>query len=243
MPKITEAAGGSINTWRDGVAFPGFDTSNPAARDVYATLQTIRTAAAVFEGKEIRWPFVTPAAAGSDQSDATPITGNHANVTGADGAKGVTLPAATAGDEVVVLNVDTTSLLKVYPVYGGAAAINGLAANLAFIMMPGERCVFFAESAALWRCSGLRVARGQATTAAASDTIVTGLNFIHSVVASLDDDPVDGCMHASASKGDQAGAPAAGSFLLKTWKSTDADATLIAATTFSKKVNWQAVGY
>jgi hypothetical protein len=85
--------------------------------------------------------------------------------------------------------------------------------------------------------------RGQSVTVAASDTIVTGLTHVVAVVAQLDDDPVDGCMHVTASIGDQAGAPAAGSFLQKTWKSTDADATLIAATTFGKKVNWVAFGY
>ena len=52
----------------------------------------------------------------------------------------------------------------------------------------------------------------------------------------------DGAMHATASIGDQAGSPAAGSILIKTWKSTDGDATLIAATTFSMKVNWIAFG-
>jgi hypothetical protein len=86
------------------------------------------------------------------------------------------------------------------------------------------------------------LARGQHTTVAASDTVVTGLATVVAVVAQLDDDPVDGCMHVTASIGDQAGAPAAGSVLINTWKSTDADATLIAATTFSKKVNWIAIG-
>lgn len=86
------------------------------------------------------------------------------------------------------------------------------------------------------------LARGQHTTVAASDAVVTGLATVVAVMAQLDDDPVDGCMHVSASIGDQAGAPAAGSIYIKTWKSTDADATLIAATTFNKKVNWIAIG-
>ncbi len=86
------------------------------------------------------------------------------------------------------------------------------------------------------------LARGQHTTIAASDTVVTGLATVVVVVAQLDDDPVDGCMHVTSSIGDQAGAPAAGSILIKTWKSEDADATLVAATTFGKKVNWIAIG-
>lgn len=90
--------------------------------------------------------------------------------------------------------------------------------------------------------SGYKIARGQHTTVAASDTVVTGLATVVSVVVQLDDDPVDGAMHVTGSLGDQAGTPAAGSILIKSWKSTDGDATLIAGTTFTKKVNWIAVG-
>lgn len=89
---------------------------------------------------------------------------------------------------------------------------------------------------------GYKIARGQHTTVAASDTVVTGLATVVSAVAVLDDDPVDGVMQVTASIGDQAGAPAAGSILIKGWKSTDGDATQIAATTFAKKVNWIAIG-
>jgi len=90
---------------------------------------------------------------------------------------------------------------------------------------------------------GNNVKQGQSTTVTASDTIVTGLSKVDGVIAVLDDAPVAGCQHASASIGDQAGAPAAGSFLLRTWKATaTADTALIAATTFTKKVNWIAWG-
>lgn len=85
---------------------------------------------------------------------------------------------------------------------------------------------------------------GQASTVAAVDTIVTGLALLTSVVATLDSDPVDDPEWVTASIGDQAGTPAAGSFLLKTWKNTSgSDPTPTAATTFSKKVNWIAEGY
>lgn len=90
--------------------------------------------------------------------------------------------------------------------------------------------------------SDVRTVYGQHTTVAAADTIVTGLAAVQGIIAVLDDDPVDGVMDVSASIGDQAGAPAAGSALIKGWKSTDGDATLIAATTFGKKVNWVAWG-
>lgn len=84
------------------------------------------------------------------------------------------------------------------------------------------------------------VARGQHVMVAAADTVATGLYQVAAVVASLDDDPVDGCQAVTASIGDQAGAPAKGSIVLKIWKSTDADATLVAGDTFGKKVNWVA---
>ena len=88
-----------------------------------------------------------------------------------------------------------------------------------------------------------RTARGQATTVTAVDTIVTGLATLTSVVASLDSDPGDDPFMVSASIGDQAGSPAAGSFYLKTWKNTGGtDPTPLAATTFAKKVNWHASG-
>lgn len=88
-----------------------------------------------------------------------------------------------------------------------------------------------------------KVAYGQKTTVTAADTIVTGLATVVSVVASLDADPVDDPFMCTATIGDQAGAPAAGSFILKTWKNTGGtDPTPVAATTFTKKVNWIAIG-
>jgi hypothetical protein len=55
---------------------------------------------------------------------------------------------------------------------------------------------------------------------------------------------VDNPEWVTASIGDQAGTPAAGSFLIKTWKNTAGnDPTPPAATTFTKKVNWVAWGY
>lgn len=91
--------------------------------------------------------------------------------------------------------------------------------------------------------AGYKIARGQHTTVDENDTVVTGLATVVAVVASLDSDPVAGCQFVTASRGDQAGAPAAGSILIKTWKATAAgDTALIAATTFSKLVNWIAVG-
>ena len=90
--------------------------------------------------------------------------------------------------------------------------------------------------------SGSRVVGGQLTTVTAADTVVTGLALVTSVVASFETDPADANELVSAQKGDQAGAPAAGSIVIKTWKTDGTDPTPIAATTFSKKVNWIAIG-
>src|SRR5262245_47985439 len=68
--------------------------------------------------------------------------------------------------------------------------------------------------------AGFKIARGQLTTVTATDTVVTGLATVVSVVASLDADPVDDPFMCTATIGDQAGAPAAGSVIIKTWKNT-----------------------
>lgn len=86
----------------------------------------------------------------------------------------------------------------------------------------------------------LKLAYGQHTTVAASDTVVTGLATVLSCYAQLDADLIADPTMAQGVVGDQAGTPAAGSILIKTWKTI---ATPAAATTFSKVVNWIAVGY
>lgn len=91
--------------------------------------------------------------------------------------------------------------------------------------------------------AGLKIARGQATTVAAADTIATGLATVIAVVASLEADPIDDPFMVTAQVGDQSAAPVAGSIIIKTWKNTGGtDPTPAAATTFSKKVNWIAIG-
>lgn len=91
--------------------------------------------------------------------------------------------------------------------------------------------------------AGYKLARGQHTTVAASDTVVTGLTTVAAVVACLDSDPGLDPLLVTASIGDQAGAPVAGSIYIKSWQATAVgDCTPIAATTFGKKVNWIAVG-
>lgn len=87
--------------------------------------------------------------------------------------------------------------------------------------------------------AGYKLARGQHETVAAVDTVVTGLATVVAAVAVLDDDPTVDPLFVTASIGDQAGAPAAGSIYIKGWQASE---PIAAATTFGKKVNWIAIG-
>lgn len=102
----------------------------------------------------------TIAAAGSDQSGATPITTGVTHVSGADGSKGVALPSAAAGLAYFVYNI-AASPLKVYPALNDD--INDGSANAA-ITMPGKSAGFFvAVDAATWAYRGINM--GAALTA------------------------------------------------------------------------------
>lgn len=93
--------------------------------------------------------------------------------------------------------------------------------------------------------TGYRLARGIHTQTTATDTVVTGLTTVVAVVASFETSPTVKQWLCSATIGDQAGTPAAGSVILKTWKPTAVnDATPTAATDFTgtPKVSWVAVG-
>jgi hypothetical protein len=113
---------------------------------------------------------------------------------------------------------------------------------------------YIAQGGALWVVGGeldvngtfkingvsAKTASGQATTATASDTIVTGLASVTSCQAVLDAGPATDPEVATCSIGNQSGSPAAGSILIQTWKTLGS--TPVASATFSKKVNWIAVG-
>lgn len=93
--------------------------------------------------------------------------------------------------------------------------------------------------------AGYKIARGVHVQVAASDTVVSGLATVVAVVASFRDAPTVKQLLCSATIGDQAGAPAAGSFLLRTYKPTAVnDVTPTAATDFTDNIgfNWEAVG-
>jgi hypothetical protein len=90
--------------------------------------------------------------------------------------------------------------------------------------------------------ASLPIAFGTHATVDADDTVVSGIGPLKHVLVSLKSDPVEGGKWVTADIGDQAGAPAAGSFYLKSWKDTDADAAPVAATTFELDVDWIAIG-
>jgi len=88
-----------------------------------------------------------------------------------------------------------------------------------------------------------KVARGVSTIDAASKDVATGLTTVVAVVVSMVGDPSLTHMHSSGTVGDQAGAPAAGSVRIKSWKPTAAgDVTPIAATSPFGNVAWIAIG-
>lgn len=91
--------------------------------------------------------------------------------------------------------------------------------------------------------AGYKIARGTVTPTSASHTVVTGLATVVSAVASLKGAPTLTHMFTAADIGDQAGSPAAGSILIKSYKPTaTGDVTPIASTTPWAAVDWIAVG-
>ncbi len=157
---------------------------------------------------------------------------------------GLSLAAQLIGPGMVCRFVANATIAVDDPIWGDA---NGKVTNVYAV---GAEFLGFAQTAGVAGgivevlIRSLRMIEGQATTVTASDTIVTGLAKVLAAFAVLDDSPVLTCSQAQASIGNQSGAPAAGSILLETWMPTDAThTTLIAATTFGKKVNWVAWGY
>ena len=87
-------------------------------------------------------------AAGSVIGDAAQLSQGINVVTGADGTKGVILPTAVPGMQVIVKGV-TAGVLKVWPKTGGT--INALSASAALSMTTGAMpLTFVATSATQW---------------------------------------------------------------------------------------------
>lgn len=89
----------------------------------------------------------TVAAAGSVQGDAALLVDGFNLVTAADGTKGVLLPAASAGRQVIVKN-SSASALKVWPYSGDA--INAIGADTAMSIAANTCPIFTAYNATTW---------------------------------------------------------------------------------------------
>lgn len=92
----------------------------------------------------------TLAAAGSTPANSAALTDQINIVTGADGAKGVVLPAAADLLEYTVRNDSPTYALKVWTADGGDDKINELGTDEAFLLGPGRSATFKADSATQW---------------------------------------------------------------------------------------------
>ncbi len=92
------------------------------------------------------------ASAGSVQGDATLIKTSNVIVTGADGTKGVILPAVPVGDGCLIIN-NSASTLKVYPPTGAAIAVPGTSlgtANTSYAHTTFAVAEYFCLSATQW---------------------------------------------------------------------------------------------
>lgn len=122
-----------------------------------------------------------------------------------------------------VLDIESGGLLKIAGV-DKTAAVAGLPATTNY---------------AVGVAAGYKIARGVHLQVGAADTVVTGLTTVVAVVVSPIAAPTAKQDSVSATIGNQAGAPAAGSIIINTWKSTYA-----AADDFSDNLSyaWVAVG-
>ena len=89
----------------------------------------------------------TVAALGSIQGDAALVDTGFTFVTGADAVKGVRLPLAAAGKQVVIKN-GAAAVLKVWPATGDG--INAIAVDSALSMGSLTSAVFTAHDATTW---------------------------------------------------------------------------------------------
>ena len=92
------------------------------------------------------------AAAGATLATGTTVNVSTAIVTGADGTKGVTLPAVGPGESVTLFN-NSASTLKVYPPSGAAIAVPGTGlgtGDAAYSHTTYATCTYICQSATQW---------------------------------------------------------------------------------------------
>lgn len=91
-------------------------------------------------------------ATGSVQGDAALVASSLSVVGGADGTKGVILPAVQVGDTLTLFN-NSGSTLKVYPDTGAAISVRGTglgSANTAFSQLTNGCCEYKRVTSTQW---------------------------------------------------------------------------------------------
>ena len=96
--------------------------------------------------------YAAVTAAGSAQSDATALVASMGVVAGADGTKGVILPACEVGGECTYFN-NSASTLKVYPDSSAAISVAGTglgSANAAFSQLTYKTTIYRKVTSTQW---------------------------------------------------------------------------------------------
>lgn len=121
---------------------------NGSGTDGAIAIGDSNTASVTF-GKMPRIPTATVAATGSVQGDAAAVGEGFTLVTAADATKGVILPSAVAGMQVIIKNADAANaILKIYP--NTSDAINALSANAALSIAAKTSVLLVAYDATTW---------------------------------------------------------------------------------------------
>lgn len=141
-PVTGTALSGCATSTAAGNSLMGFATIDAATGASY-----VRTKLTAARRIPTRIATATVAATGSAQGDAAAIVEGFTLVTAGDGTKGVALPSAVAGMQVIVKN-GAGAILKVYP--ATSDAINALSANAALSMAANTSALFVAYDATTW---------------------------------------------------------------------------------------------
>ena len=131
--------------------YRGIAQDNVTINSGNATLQTLTVTGALTASGgvtgaltgNVTLPVAAVAAAGNDNTNAAAITAyGVVHATGADGTKGVKLPAAAAGKVVIIKNSDAANaILKVYP--GASDKINSGTATTGSLNMAAKTAAMF----------------------------------------------------------------------------------------------------
>lgn len=153
-------------------------------------------------------------------------------------ASGTTVPAdGSAGYSKGCLFVDPDAAA------GAQVWINeGTETSAAFKALPSQAAASTAALAIAGTAAGKKIAAGVASVTG-TGTVVTGLATVTAVFATVQSDfSLTNGIGCSATVGDQAGTPAAGSVILKVWKPTGSGDVTPIASAAAVSVNWLAFG-